>query len=199
MVRFDDIHIADDYSSLVVECHVEDYAVYNNMYIKSIYLEYYKNRGTIGVPSNKAIQLYNNATPDTSVKSVRATLSVASLDAAEVGTSTFERELFYIYVTCDGTLDPSVSSMDCDMDVTLDVGVVLDWQYLYQKGMKYIAGIASCRNTCEDVDNFESYILLWNALKMAADVCDWTQLERIWPKLVAAPNGMSISGCGCKG
>jgi len=197
MIRFDDIHLADDYSSLVVECHVEDYEVYSNMYIKSIYLEYYKNRGTIGVPSQKAIQIYDNSTPDTSVKSVRATVNAASLTG--IGTDTFQKELFYIYVNCDGTLDPTVSSMDCDMDVTLDVGVVLDWKFVYQKGMKYIAGVASCKNTCEDVDNFESFILLWNALKMAADVCDWAQLERIWPKLVATPGTSSNYGCGCNG
>ena len=200
MVRFDNLRIADDYRSLLVQCHIDDYDVYDNMYIKTVYLEYYKNRGTIGVPSDKAILLYNNSNNDTSVKSVTANLSVAALDAAEIGVSSFDDELFYVYVTCDGTLDPSVSTMDCDMDNTLDVGVVLDWQDVYRMGMKYIAGFADNCFDCEGTADFEQFILLWNALKLAADVCDWVTLERIWPKLMASYTGnYSLSGCGCRG
>ena len=194
MVRFDDIHIADDYSQLVVECHVQDYEVYENMYIKSVYLEYYKNRGTIGVPSDKAIQIYSGS--DTSVKSIRGVVNAASLSVEGIGTDTFEKGLFYIYVTCDGTLPPTVAALDCDMDSTLDVGVALDWKYLYGLGMKYVASIADGCNPCKSEDGFEDFILLWNALKLAADTCDWVTLERIWPKIIktrtAAPGG-----CGC--
>ena len=198
MVRFDDVHIADDYNSLTIKCHVEDYDVYENMYIKSVYLEYYKNRGTIGVPSSKAIEVYSNSEDDTSVKSVYATIPVATLASSDIGTATFNEELFYIYVTCDGTLPASVATMDCEMDATLDIAVVLDWKFLYEKGMRYIAALTDCNLSCDDPDGFESYILLWNALKFAADVCDWNQLERIWPKLVAMPTGVSVSGCGCR-
>lgn len=197
MVRFDELRIADDYKSLIIEAHVEDYDFYDEMYIKTIYLEYYKNRGTPGVPSDKALLVYENTGDDTSVRSVRAVVNSAALTLEGMGVDTFVEGMFYVYVTCDGNLPASVASMGCDYDNTLDLAVVVDWKFLYTLGMGFVARLADSCNMCEDAADFEQYILFWNAMKFAVDTCDWTQLERFWPALVGTAGDFPATGCGC--
>lgn len=198
MIRFDELRITDDKNMIVIECHVEDYDIYDEMYIKSIYLEYYKNRVSAGTPSDKAVEMYYDEDGSAAKRAIRVTLPIATLPA-DIGTDTFDRGLFYVYVNCDGNLSPSVATMQCGYDNTLDIGVILDWQFLYFKGMNYVANFAAYCNPCSDSTDFENYILLWNAIKFAVDTCDWVQLERLWPAIVDSTSDFSIGGCGCNG
>ncbi len=200
MVKFDELRISEDGKYLTVECHVENYDVYSNMYIQTIYLEYYKNRGTVGVPSEKAYLMFENHNPTpTDVRAVRCRISLDALPG-DFGTSEFRNGLFYVYVTCDGDLAPQVASMYCGYDVTLDIAVIPDWKALYKMIMPYVARFASDCSPCDIPDGFEHFILLWNAFRFAVDTCDWVLVDKLWSELMGtAVGGYVHSGCGCRG
>lgn len=198
MVTFDDLRISSDKQSVVVECHVDQYDIYKDMYIKSIHIEYFRNRGVVGVPGEHAICIYENTEPDTTVQQIRKTLSVNSLSADKFGTDKFDGGLFYVTVQCDGNLPASAASYGCWADNTVDVGVILDWQVLYHQGMQYVAALTDACNVCDSMSDFEHFILVWNAIKLAIDTCDWVQLDKLWPDLVGGTVPVDGSGCGCK-
>lgn len=198
MVKFDELRISENGSALTVECRVENYDVYKDMYIDSIYLEYYKNRGTIGSPSDKAIRIFENRNTDkNSVKAVRKTITVDALPG-NFGADTFAGGLFYVYVNCDGNLPASVSTMYCGFDVPLDIAVVPDWKMLYEKIMPMVAQYASGCSPCEDITGFGHFILMWYAFKFAVDTCDWVSVDRLWDEFIGDADGpVSRGGCGC--
>lgn len=200
MVKFDELRISEDGQYLTVECHIENYDVYSEMYIDTIYLEYYKNRGTVGVPSDKALLMFENDNEDkTKTRHVRCRISLMQLPG-NFGTSEFRNGLFYVYVNCDGHLPASVSSMYCGYDVTLDVAVIPDWRMLYKMIMPLVGKFASGCTPCDDVDGFGHLILMWYAFKYAVETCDWTTVDRLWDEFIGDPIGsVSHGGCGCFG
>lgn len=201
MVKFDELRISEDGRYLTVECHVENYDVYSEMYIESIYLEYYKNRGTTGVPSENAIVLFENHNENPAdVRGVRKRISMNDIPSG-LGISTFTNGFFYVYVNCNGNLPPEVASMNCTFDNTLDIGVIIDWKALYRKIMPLVASFASNCSGCELPSDFEHMILLWNAFRFAIDTCDWITAERIWDELIGLGSSAhsGASGCGCFG
>ena len=201
MITFDDLRISEDKKNLSVLCHISDYEIYDNMYISAVYLEYYKNRGTIGVPSANAIKIYENTQSSTSVRSLSLSVPDSVLADGSHGVSTFDKEMFYIYVMCDGTLPPEVATMGCGYDETTKVGIVIDWLMVYQMGMGFVNRMArDCGNgagNCDLPEDFEHYILVWNALKLAVETSDWTQMEKLWPVLTHSGMVAPFSNCGC--
>jgi len=198
MVQFDDLRMSLDKQTILVECHVKDYDAFANMYIKSIKIEYYAKRGTPGVPGTSAITMYENTNDDTAVKQVRTSLTVASLDAETFGTDKFENGMFYITVTCDGTLVPTTTVLDCGEDNTVDIGILFDWELIYSIGMSFVTDSMRACKSCEPNTNFNNFILTWNGLKLSADACDYEQLDNLWKKI--SNTGSSVvgqSGCGC--
>lgn len=194
MITFDDLRISEDKAMLTVQCHVSDYDIYDNMYIKEIYLEYYKNRGVIGVPSNKALKIFDNGTGDTSVRSASVNVSASSLSGMDL--SSFDKGLFYVYVKCDGTLAPEVAGMSCGYDVTTSIGIVIDWYLFYGFGMNYVSRMAR-GGFCDVPADFEHFILLWNALRLAVETSDWVNIEMLWERLIQTNVIAVASKCGC--
>lgn len=199
MVTFDDLRMFADKKNILVECHVKEYDAFENIYIKSVKIEYYKNRGLPGVPGNHAITMYENKNDDKNVKFVRASLSVNALDANKFGTDKFDGGLFYVTVTCAGDIKPTYEVIACGDDDTVDIGIVLDWQMIYSIGMSYVSSMANGCNRCDPPDNFMHFILVWNALKLAIDACDYDSLDSLWASLYNSELGRSYvrSGCGC--
>ena len=202
MVKFDELRISEGGQYLTVECHVENYDMYREMYIQSIYLEYYKDRGSAGM-SDKALLLFenHNETPS-DVRGVRKRISVDEIPGwfAEGG---FERKMFYVYVTCDGNPTGAhaaeMEERSCTFESTKDIGVIVDWKALYKLIMPLVAGFAANCSGCDVPDNFEHMILLWNAFRFAIDTCDWATAERIWDELMgnSASSPIGSAGCGC--
>ena len=207
MVTFNELRICEDGNYLIVDCMVDNTDVYKNMYIQSIYLEYYKNASSVGMPSDKAYLLYDNKYNDSSIKSKRITFPVSSLSFTKFHINSFEGGLFYVIVECGGEPTSDVVFMPCGADDTIRVGAVLDWNLFYSRGMGYISAMFdSCGNPCMPTDEFEHFIILWNALRLAIDTCDWETVKDLWDKFRLAPsatqNGSSIvtgGGCGCRG
>ncbi len=195
----------DDKTRLVIDCFVEGLEIYKDMYIKNIYVDYYGNREE-HLPSAKCIQVYKNedkdGNPVTTVQAVRVTLDASNAAVEEqFGITSFERGLFYVTVECDGTLPATVSTMSCGYDNTVDYGIIVDWEILYTLGMRYATSYNFGCRKCKEEDNFETFVLMWNSIKMAVQSCDFSVLERFWAKFVRLFTGSDVpivsAGCGC--
>ncbi len=202
MVQFNELGISDDKETLHVRCTVDSLDIYSGMYIKSIYVESYDNSTSTGVPSEKAICIFENTNSVTTVKSVMVCLHASNPEVkSKLGMDSFNGGLFYVIVECDGTLGAEASSYPCGYDSTTDVGVVLDWLNIYTIGMQYIAELASdCSDKCSDMSGFDNFVVLWNAMKLAISACDYTLVKTLYDKMMRYTNagGNSIAaGCGC--
>lgn len=201
MVIFNELRITEDRSCLIVDCEIENVDIYANMYISSIYLDYYKNTTAASMPSSKAVCLYENTGSDTTVKGKRVTLTELGLSSAGMGVSAFKDGLFYVIVNCDGTLPSNIGNYPCGYDDTTKVAVVLDWKTLYERGMGYLSSLfGDCGNPCGDTGPFEHLAIIWNALRLAIDICNWDLVKELWNKLVrtfGSNTSTGVSGCGC--
>ena len=194
MIQFSELRISTDGKKLYVDCHVENFVIYNNVYISAIYIDYYKNRLASGSPSEHAICMYENINDDPTVKQCSATLRETELEGHDFGTNKFRGGLFYVYVICD-TNGASLATADCGWDSMTTMGIVTDWQKIYNEGMMYINEMVNGKN-CGVSDNFQDFILRWYAFRLAIETCDYDSLDKLWDGLFGnmEPN---YSGCGC--
>ena len=202
MVIFNELRIKEDRSGLIVDCSVEYLTVYENMYISTIELYYYKNADSSGMPINtsKVLTLYENTTPDTTVKSVRKCVSETTLASNTLGVTTFKDGIFYVKVTCDGTLGSEISQFACGSDDTVDLGIVPDWKSLYDRGMGFISKMGGCKSFCDPNAGYEQFILNWFAIRLAMVACDFDGLAEAWDRyfrLNSCTSSPSVTGCGC--
>lgn len=195
--------MAPDCSSMMIDCHVDPSEDFDDIYIKSIYIDYYKNVVTFGVPSANAVKIYDNENDDTTVKEQRIRVNEIEVTSPITNIPSFKNGLFYVIVTCDGTLPASASLSPCGTDSMVTVGVVLDWAKVYSKGMSVINGvIANGFDACSNVTLYDDFILIWHALMAALAAEDYKQLEKMWDMFlrvsVLNTNAKSGLGCGCK-
>ena len=205
MVTFNELRICEDGSYLIVDCEIDNVDVFKNMYIQSIYLEHYKNASSVGMPGDNAYKLYENRYDDATVKSKRVTLSVNDLRFTKFGITSFSGEMFYVVVICGGEPTGEITYMPCGAEDPKTIGVVIDWNLFYSRGMGYIASLFDdCGNPCQPTDEFEHFIILWNAIRLAIETCDWELVKDLWDKfrLAKGTRGDSVTGkvfggCGC--
>ena len=204
MVIFNDLRITEDKDCLIVDCYIEDIDGYAGMYIDSVYVDYYENVTTFGVPTEKAIKLYEHVDGKND-RAIRKVLKKSQLNASTFGTDTFDKGLFFITVRCDGTpTNPSIlEGYSCGRDDVVDVGAALDWKSVYERGIGYAAKLADECNTCENLGGFKDFIFLWYALQLAISTCNWDEVRKLWKKIwrkksMGAVHPALKSGCGCK-
>lgn len=204
MVIFNELRIVEDYSAMYIDCAVEGLDIYEDMYIKRIWLDYYKTCGVVGVPSlEHSMLIYENVNDDETIKGRRIRVRPTDLDTSKFGTSTFENGIFYVTVECDGTLPPEAAQYACTTDDTVDVGVILDWYKVYKKGMAFIASATrKCADLCSDTSGYQQFVFIWHALSTAIAAKDYTLLCSMWDKFLRAsiPSNGNVSvtsGCGC--
>lgn len=203
MVIFNELRIVEDYSAMYIDCAVEGLDIYKDMYIKRIWLDYYKTCGTVGVPSLEHSMLIWEYDPEDTKQNVRLRMLPSQLDSSKFHTSTFENGIFYVTVECDGTLPPEASQYACTTDDTVDVGVILDWYKVYKKGMAFIASATrKCADLCSDTSGYQQFVFIWHALSAAIAAKDYTLLCSMWDKFLRASipstgNVSVTSGCGC--
>lgn len=195
MIQFSELRISENKKQLSVGCYVENFDIYDDVYIKSIYVEYYKNRLENGDISEKAICIYDNTNDDYTVKSAHAVLMKQEI-TEEFGTGSFDNGLFYVYVICDVHGGASLASADCGWDIMKTVGIVADWERVYRAGMAYILDVADGCHTCVISDEFIDFIMRWNALRLAMLVCDYITVDMLWDKFLGYTTARR-SSCGC--
>ena len=201
MVTFNELRINNANNTLIVDCTVEDLTIYSDVYIKSIELYHYKNADSSGEPVNlsKVLTIFENDDDDTTIRTVRKCVPDTFAESV-FGISVFEKGIFFVRVTCDGTLPPQTMQFACGYDDMVDIGVVVDWKYLFDIGMGLIASMDVCGNICKSNDNLEQFILTWFSLRLALEACDFDQLGILWDRflrLSAFSTTSKVSGCGC--
>ena len=203
MVIFNELKFNCDKDKLTIDCKIKELEVYENMYIKTVELYYYKNVTVSGDPvnSNKVLPIYENS--DTSIQSIRLCIPDTVLTTGLLGTHTYENGIFFVRVTCDGTLGAAISQYPCNADNPVDIGIAVDWQTLYDQGMNHIASMQGCKNVCEPPLGMEQFILTWFSIRLALSACDYEQLGVLWDRFlrtqVCSPGPVSHSnGCGCR-
>jgi len=202
MVIFNELSIKEDKQSLVIDCSIEGLNIYDNMYIKSVYLDYYKNAESPGVPSSKALVVYDKQEGEEEQRALRFCVEKEQLPS-DMGVSDFDKGLFFVTVICDGDLPASAALLACGADDTVDTAIVLDWQRVYEAGMKYISALNDqCFDDCNDLPGFKNFILLWNALRLSVETCDYGQIGRAWERFLRIytnnPLTFNAGGCGCR-
>lgn len=201
MVNFNEVRICEGHKQLIIDCSIENSYLYANMHIEAIYLDYYKNVDSSGLPSSKAVKI----TPEFEepVKSQRIVITSDFLSETEWNINTFKGGLFYVIVECGGTPAPeALSVLPCGFDDSLAIAAAPDWETFYKNGMQYISSLFSkCKDNCEVPAGFEQFVLLWEAFKLAIAVCDWSLASDLWSRIVAVRSGIASpsAGCGCKG
>lgn len=211
MVTFNELRISEDGSCLIVDCGIEGVDIYKNMYIKDIWIDYYKNTTAASMPSEKAYCIFENDTDDKTRNHVRVSMQKSQLQLTKFGISSFEGGLFYVIVHCDGDLLTSVANLPCGYDETTKIGVIIDWRSFYERGMQYVSalyGACGQKNFCEYPAGFEDFIILWNSLKLAINTCNWDLVKTIWERILNLPENVIASGdggyipvssgCGCR-
>lgn len=201
MVVFNELRIADDKQSLVIDCQIEGLEIYSAMYIKTVYLEYYKNAETVGVPSSKALLVYDKGSEEEGKTAVRFCIDKEQLPS-DMGVTDFDKGLFFVTVTCDGDLPADAALMGCGTDNTVDTAIVLDWHRVYERGMQYISMLNDkCFDDCNDIPGFKNFILMWYALRLAISTCDYGQIGAAWERFLKIyshnPMTLGANGCGC--
>ena len=204
MVIFNELRIKDDRSGLVIDCQVEGLSAYSAMYIKSVELYYYKNTDSAGAPVDnaKVLTVYNNTTPDTTVKSIRKCVSLASIATGTLGVSEFKDGIFFVRITCDGTLGAEVSQYTCGADNPVDIVAVPDWRTMYELGMGLIYSLGGCSSRCDSHASYEQFILSWFEVRLAMSACDFDALATAWDRFLRIHTCSGVSakaGCGCRG
>ena len=208
MITFNELRLSDNRKNLIVDCVVDD-AYKDLVYISGIYLEYYANASALGSISDKAYTIWENTVPDESIISKRAVVPDAILPTSKLGVSTFVGGMFYVIVKCEAKTNlnaaglaqlAALASSSCDSDTTTDVGIVLDWNMVYNNGMQYVSAMAVSCDTCELPVGYEEFILIWYGLRLALSTCDTSQAAMMWDRFLRMTVGKTtpISGCGCK-
>ena len=208
MVTFNELRISDERDCLIIDVEVEQVDVFKNMYLDSIYLEYYKNATPTGMPSEKAVVVWQNEKNDkTTTKAVRQYYRMDDTASSKMGVTSFDNGLFYGIVNLGGDPGGQVGYMPCGTDEPRRLGAILDWKAFYDRGMQYVNSLFNGCTPCPDLTGFEHFAVLWNALKMALSTCDWPMVSDLWDKFLLAPADVSInggvtakasSGCGCR-
>lgn len=206
MVIFNELRITDDRQEIRIECYVDELSIYSSMYISSIRLYYYDNVDHSGFPIDreKVIAVFDNETSDVTIRSVRRCVKTSDIEST-LGVSTLDGGLFYVLVECDGTLPAASAAFPCGSDSTIDIGIIPDWQKMYEIGMAHVNAMTSgCVDPCVAPSGFEHFIMLWFALKLAMATMDFDQINEMWKKFLRV-SGTHISagtvarsgGCNC--
>lgn len=195
MIQFSELRISTDGKKLHVDCHVENFAIYNSVYISAIYVDYYKNRLASGSPSEHAICLYDNTDGDASVRNCSVALDESQLEGTDFGTKKLRGGLFYVYVLCDAN-GLSLAAADCGWDSMTTMGIAADWKKIYDEGMMYIADVVKAGRNCGISDSFQDFILRWYAMRLGIETCDYDSVDKLWDGMFGGMEA-HYNDCGC--
>jgi len=193
MVTFNDLRLSDNRRYMLINAEIdEEFA--STHYISDVWVEYYKYRNADGAPNtDKAYLAYEYHEGAEKLTAVDLTVDSENFTLEANGVSTFVGGLFYVIVVC--------RALEDDTDMTADLGAVLDWQKVYEIGMRSVTEItASCKKNCELPEFFEQFVIVYHALELALDAQDLDQIDKLWSRFISfsAPNGALGSPCNCR-
>lgn len=206
MVIFNDLRISEDKNCLTVDCEIEGVDGYAGFYIDHINVYYYKFVGDEVSKSENGYQLYDKGEGDPKTH-IRKSMDRSDIPQAW-GINNFNLGMFIVEVVCDFDSLPNIDVLEkygCGIDNPVDIGIIVDWKAVYEKGISYAMRLAgNCAKPCEGNTDFKQFILLWYALQLAISVCEYRQAGKLWDKFIRMfpVEGSSFSslssGCGCR-
>lgn len=186
MVIFNDLRISPDGNNLIIDVSISNYAYFKNMYISAIYIDTEETYVQTGMPSSKAVVLYENQNVTIKEHSDNITPKRLNLDS-------FNNHIFYIYVKIDGVPTPDTP---CSMDKEYTIGVALNWFPIYQKGLKLMKQVIS--NCCDVPREFIDYVLRLKAFELAIKTSQFTLVNSKYLEWFKDSTIKYINSCNCK-
>lgn len=185
MIIFNDLRITPDGENLFIDAIMAPYKYFENMYISSISIDTESTFSPTGRPSSNAVIVYENQDPTVKKHSINLSPETLKLPS-------FNGHMFYVYVTVAGT--PSIDT-PCNMDTEYTIGVVLNWQPLYQEGINYMREIT--KECCNIPKKFIDYILRFKAFELAIRTAQYQLANDKFKQWFAKDEVKFNSTCGC--
>lgn len=159
MIKFNELRVAKDGKSLIIDVSVRDLPYYDNVYIDKVAIDTQDTFISSGISSHPVF----SKTVSGNNKSVRLELSSADM------VTDFTKNLFFVYVVTKGT---PTADVPCNMDEKTTLCVTL-WEYpLYNTLMQSIKDL---EHNCEIPKNFIDIMLKFKAFEIAINTGNYNQ------------------------
>ena len=192
MLLIDQLRISDDGKRMYINAHVNTASYFDNIYIDKITIMT-EDKVSEMAPEMFTEDYIYQQTIDGNQKELALVLTATDFNE-KFAKSTLTENLFFVYITCKGTPDPSIP---CRLDELTTLGVTFDDTLLYQKVMNQSRGLV---NECDIPQELLDMILLWGGFKAAIETEHYIQAIDFWKKLFKNSNSSgTYNGCGCHG
>lgn len=182
MIHFNELRITPDRKYLIIDAEVNNDSYYNDVTIKSVYVDTQKT-WTLGGPSQRAIFQYEYEGD----KQIHEIIDLDSLND----------NLFFVYVVTEGK---PAEDTPCGQRNPIACNVVYDEYIWYDKGMNFISNFNCCDNSCELNRGFIDYILKKEALDLSIKNGDYQSAINLWKKFnLGQYTDYQTKRCGCHG
>lgn len=217
MIVFDQLRISNEGDKLFINFHVNFAEYYDDVMLDSVIVTT-ADKILESNPTSLPQEFIYKKTYSEDLQVDNIVLDKAALDAAfnnrnssgepidstkpyatiPFDKSTFNEDLFFVYVKCKvGVISGTVP---CEADNPVTLGIAFNDKTIYQKTMQYTKEIA---DTCNIPGEFIDFILLWNAFKVSVDTGHYNSAISFWNLLLDKKTGSPTINinkrCGCHG
>lgn len=185
MITFNDLRISLDGKYILIDASIEPYDTYSEMYIESVSIvtdEQYSDSGST------APAAYSKEFDD-HPRRVSLRISADELD----GVSSLDRNIFYVYVNCGGTVK---EESDCGWDSTTSIGAVLYWLPIYRIGINHMRRTVD--RCCSLDKEFIDYILRLKSFELALRTGNYVLANENFRKWFIQKPVSSVQASPCK-
>lgn len=188
MITFKELRFSEGRENIIMSLSIDDLGAFSGMYISSVELCESDNMSSTGemLDSERVLRI--------DVGEGKREFA-SSIPASSFNLDSFNGKLFYVKVSCDGKCEIDTPNLS---ELCVDYGVVLDLKMLRDNGMSLFR--AHYDNRCDDGDGMKHFIVLWFALKMAIEACDFSEINKMWARArrFMVRNDSCCSAHGCK-
>ena len=190
MIQFSELKIDATGKCLIVDASISNLDYFERRYITDIFIDSDLTFNTKDLQSDNAIHIeFSNTT----TKSFYKQFSIAELSSIiNKSDKDLKDHLFFVYIYIDG---PVTGTIPCGMDEDLYVGVAINWDDIYHKGLQ---AMKQMRKDCCDIPKeFIDYILRVDALDLSAKTAHYEETLYYWKKFFVGKGPIREAVCGC--
>lgn len=187
MITFNELRFSEDGRTIIIDASVSSSTYYENVYIETVSIDSHKDYVPSG-PSSNAQGLWGS--PNEPAKNVRLEVPLDNIKRRS------KEDMFYVYVQTTGTPSPETP---CGMDNITTMGILVDWKYLYHKGLKFMKQVID--GCCDIPRDAIDWFLRYKTLEMCLATGNYPKANDIWDRWFSEENSPSqrsiaVSGCG---
>lgn len=171
MITFNELRFSDDRDRIIISLLIDNLGAFSGMYINTVELCEWSNMSSTGemLDSERVLRIDVGEGKREFASSIPA--SAFNLDS-------FAGKLFYVKVSCDGECEIETPNLS---ELCVDYGVVLDKNMLYDNGMALFRSHNDRK--CDSGEGMKHFIVLWFALKLAIEACDFKEINKMWTRV----------------